>query len=92
MLVATNIVEEGIDIPNCGLVMMFDEIKTYRSYVQSKGRARQQTSKYIILNDVPRQTFLARLKGYRWVESDLNTVSFLSFPISHFPFVFCNKR
>lgn len=92
VLIATNIVEEGIDIPNCGLVIMFDEIKSYRSYVQSKGRARMQFSKYIVLNDVPRETFLARLRGYREVEMLLNKVSFLVLHTIHFSSIFCNKR
>lgn len=78
VLIATNIVEEGIDVPNCGLVIMFDEVKTYRSYVQSKGRARLSTSKYIILNDVPRAQFLTRLADFRQIEESLNRVCFSS--------------
>ena len=36
-LVATAVVEEGLDIQRCNLVVRFDDIETLRSYVQSKG-------------------------------------------------------
>lgn len=29
--------EEGIDIPDCNLIIRFDRIKTYCDYVQTKG-------------------------------------------------------
>ncbi|RDD42015.1 Endoribonuclease Dicer [Trichoplax sp. H2] len=49
ILVATNVLEEGIDVPKCNLVVRFDEIKTFGSYLQAKGRARAQHAHYIIL-------------------------------------------
>lgn len=36
LLVSTSILEEGIDLPKCNLVIKFDLPSTYRSYVQSK--------------------------------------------------------
>ena len=39
-LVCTDVLEEGIDITQCNLVIRFDEIVVFRSWVQSKGRAR----------------------------------------------------
>ena len=48
-LVSTDVLEEGMDITTCNLVIRFDEITTFRSYVQSKGRARAKPSKYIVL-------------------------------------------
>ena len=49
VLVATNVVEEGIDIPKCNLIVRFDEIKTFGSYLQAKGRARAKNAHYVIL-------------------------------------------
>ena len=49
LLIATSVVEEGLDVPKCNLVVRFDFPKTYQSYVQSKGRARAKDSKYVIL-------------------------------------------
>ncbi|KAA0198755.1 Dicer [Hyalella azteca] len=40
MLVATRVLEEGIDVPNCTLVVRFDPALSFQSYVQSCGRAR----------------------------------------------------
>jgi len=36
LLVATSVIEEGMDVPKCNLVVMFDVIKSYRQYVQTK--------------------------------------------------------
>ncbi|XP_056166664.1 endoribonuclease Dicer homolog 3 isoform X3 [Syzygium oleosum] len=49
LLFATDVVEEGIHVPNCSYVIRFDLPKTVRSYVQSRGRARQDNSQYIIM-------------------------------------------
>lgn len=51
LLIATCVVEEGLDIPKCNVVCRFDFPKTFRSYVQSKGRARAKDSTYYILVD-----------------------------------------
>lgn len=51
LLIATCVVEEGLDIPKCNVVCRFDFPKTFRSYVQSKGRARAKDSSYYILVD-----------------------------------------
>lgn len=64
LLIATSIVEEGVDIPKCNLVVRFDLPTEYRSYVQSKGRARAPVSNYIMLADT------GRTKAF---EEDLNT-------------------
>ena len=49
MLVSTSVVEEGIDVPACNLVVKFDFPTTFRSYIQSKGRARKSGSRYVLL-------------------------------------------
>ncbi|CAM6115089.1 unnamed protein product [Calypogeia fissa] len=50
MLVATDIAEEGLDIPSCFMVIRYDgPPKNARSFIQSQGRARQRGSTYIIL-------------------------------------------
>ncbi|XP_065351685.1 endoribonuclease Dicer-like [Cloeon dipterum] len=67
LLVASNVIEEGIDIPACNLVIKFDEILTYCSFVQSKGRARFQNSKFVILVNA-RSKFLANKTEYSLLE------------------------
>ena len=49
ILVATSVAEEGLDVQPCQLVIRFQEIQTLVSYVQTRGRARHLTAKYIIL-------------------------------------------
>ena len=51
LLIATSVVEEGLDIPKCNVVCRFDFPKNFRSYVQSKGRARARDSRYYMLVD-----------------------------------------
>lgn len=49
LLIATQVVEEGLDIPKCNVVIRFDLPKNYCSYVQSMGRARAEGALYIML-------------------------------------------
>ncbi|XP_041927934.1 LOW QUALITY PROTEIN: endoribonuclease Dicer [Alosa sapidissima] len=72
LLIATSIVEEGVDIPKCNLVVRFDLPTEYRSYVQSKGRARAPLSNYIMLADSERtKAFEEDLKTYKAIEKIL---------------------
>ncbi|KAJ9138815.1 Dicer-like protein 1 [Pleurostoma richardsiae] len=43
---ATSVAEEGLDIPDCNVVIRFDLYKTMIQYIQSRGRARHQNSRY----------------------------------------------
>ena len=38
LLIATSVLEEGIDIPVCNVIIRFDKIRTYCDYVQTKGK------------------------------------------------------
>ncbi|OVA04235.1 Ribonuclease III domain [Macleaya cordata] len=49
LLFTTDVAEEGIHVPNCSRVIRFDLPKTVRSYVQSRGRARQSGSQYVLM-------------------------------------------
>ncbi len=51
LLVATSVVEEGLDVRKCNLVVRYDFPQTFQSYVQSKGRARSKNSQYLLLVD-----------------------------------------
>jgi endoribonuclease Dicer len=46
-LFATSVAEEGLDIPDCNLVVRFDLYTTLIQYIQSRGRARHANSRYI---------------------------------------------
>lgn len=55
LMIATNVLEEGIDIPGCSRVICFDLPKNLISFVQRRGRARQADSQYMLFvsrNDI----------------------------------------
>lgn len=75
LVVASNVLEEGIDIPNCTLVIKFNKPATYRSYIQSKGRARHKQSFYYIMVESSEYTkYYQNYVMFQQVETILNKV------------------
>ena len=64
LMIATEVLEEGLDISKCNLIVRFDDIPNFRAYVQSKGRARAREeltglrSKYIVMAEEGSQSKL----------------------------------
>ncbi|KAG9584750.1 dicer-like protein 1, partial [Aureobasidium melanogenum] len=50
-LFATSVAEEGLDVPDCNLVVRFDVCKTMIQYVQSRGRARRKNSRFLHMKE-----------------------------------------
>lgn len=48
LIIATSVLEEGIDISSCHLVICFERPENLKSFIQRRGRARRQESKYFI--------------------------------------------
>ncbi|XP_055526642.1 endoribonuclease Dcr-1 isoform X2 [Wyeomyia smithii] len=48
LLIGTSVLEEGIDLPKCNIVVRWNEPISYRSYVQCKGRARAASAYHIM--------------------------------------------
>ncbi|KAM7288423.1 endoribonuclease Dcr-1 [Ixodes scapularis] len=72
LLVATSVVEEGIEVPRCNLVVRFDPPENLRAYMLSKGKAKAAHSRYFVL--VPREEsarFLEDLHDHRTTEQIL---------------------
>ena len=67
VLVSTSVVEEGLDVPSCNLVIKFDFPTSYRSYIQSKGRARKAGSQYLLMVEEGDATKLASYEDYKKV-------------------------
>lgn len=75
ILISTSILEEGVDVRKCNLVLRFDKPPTYRSYVQSRGRARAVPSFYVLMVDnMKRSEFLSDIVEYRKIESVLSEI------------------
>jgi ERCC4-related helicase len=51
VLIATSVVEEGVDVQACSFVLVFDTLKNIKSYIQMKGRARQKDAKFFVFQD-----------------------------------------
>jgi ERCC4-related helicase/dsRNA-specific ribonuclease len=50
ILFATNVIEEGFDLPQCNNVVNLSEIKTIKEYIQKSGRARANNSSIILFS------------------------------------------
>lgn len=70
-IIATDVVDEGVDIPECTLIVRFDLVMDFRSYIQSKGRARHSRSQYTMLVPNGDQTFEARYVQFQKTEKYL---------------------
>ncbi|KAB2572547.1 Dicer-like protein 2 [Lasiodiplodia theobromae] len=49
LIVATAVLEEGIDVSNCHIVICFEPPKNLKSFIQRRGRARKKDSKFVIM-------------------------------------------
>lgn len=49
LLISTSVVEEGLDIPACHLVVCFSLPPNLKSFIQRRGRARREKSTYILM-------------------------------------------
>ncbi|KYM88476.1 Endoribonuclease Dicer [Atta colombica] len=73
-IVATDVVDEGIDIPICTLIIRYDVPTDFRAYVQSKGRARHNLSSYLILVENDDEDFLKKYYQYKDTEKKLKQI------------------
>ncbi|KAF5180350.1 Endoribonuclease dicer-like protein [Thalictrum thalictroides] len=64
IIIATQILEEGLDVQRCNLVVRFDPSKTVCSFIQSRGRARMEGSDYILMVRSGDASEFSRVKNY----------------------------
>ncbi|KAL2997158.1 hypothetical protein AAZX31_09G025000 [Glycine max] len=64
IIVATSILEEGLDVQRCNLVIRFDPCPTVCSFIQSRGRARMRNSDYILMVKSGDSVTCSRLEKY----------------------------
>lgn len=70
-LFATSVAEEGLDVPECNLVIRFDMYDTVIRYIQSKGRARHRNSKFVDMIEQGNSRQLATRDSTRFQEARL---------------------
>uniref|UniRef100_A0A914HEZ6 Helicase ATP-binding domain-containing protein n=1 Tax=Globodera rostochiensis TaxID=31243 RepID=A0A914HEZ6_GLORO len=69
VLVTTNVLEEGVDIRNCNLVIRFDVPVDFRSFVLSSGRARRENGAFYIISEERNYASLVNeLENYSKIE------------------------
>ncbi|EER25001.1 Type III restriction enzyme, res subunit family protein [Coccidioides posadasii C735 delta SOWgp] len=59
-LFATSVAEEGLDIPDCNLIVRFDLASTLTQYIQSRGRARHMNSTTCLIITCKSQEIMKR--------------------------------
>ncbi|XP_050208112.1 endoribonuclease Dicer homolog 2 isoform X2 [Mercurialis annua] len=64
IIVATSILEEGLDVQSCNLVVRFDPSTTVSSFIQSRGRARMKNSDYLLMVKSGDVSTCSRLENY----------------------------
>lgn len=73
VLIGTKVLEEGIDLPRCNLVISYNIPLSYKSYLKSKSRAKTLDAHYILMFDEEStSSILSRLKLYE----EINHVRF----------------
>ncbi|KAM0814966.1 putative Dicer-like protein 2 [Seiridium cardinale] len=67
LLIATNVLEEGIDVPACNLVICFDRPANLKSFIQRRGRARRKDSELVLFCEMGSET----QNTWEWLEEDM---------------------
>ncbi|KZV94867.1 P-loop containing nucleoside triphosphate hydrolase protein [Exidia glandulosa HHB12029] len=71
LLVATSVLEEGVDVPICGSIVRFNPPPNITSWVQSRGRARAQRSSFVVMfSDLARGD--ETVEKWQRLEDDMN--------------------
>ena len=77
LLVSTSVVEEGLDVPQCNLVIRYSLPDDVCSYLQSRGRARASKSQYIMMvDDKYSKGFNAQLRDMQGIEKMLEKLCY----------------
>ncbi|KAK8987614.1 hypothetical protein V6N11_027360 [Hibiscus sabdariffa] len=64
IIFATSILEEGLDVQACNLIIRFDPSSNICSFIQSRGRARMENSDYLLMVKSGDLKTQSRLKEY----------------------------
>ncbi|XP_076928332.1 endoribonuclease Dicer homolog 2-like [Bidens hawaiensis] len=64
IIVTTSILEEGLDVQSCNLVVRFDLSSTVCSFIQSRGRARMKNSEFLLLIPSEDPKTLEKVRNY----------------------------
>ncbi|KAG7453028.1 P-loop containing nucleoside triphosphate hydrolase protein [Guyanagaster necrorhizus] len=74
LLIATSVAEEGLDFPACDLVIRFDRVQHLVGYVQSRGRARNKASNFVIMVQNDDIAYLSKYQQLCSAEPELKAI------------------
>ena len=74
LIVATSVLEEGIDLPACHLVISFDSPDNITSFIQRRGRARQGVSEFAVMKATDDESIAASSKQYGDLERQMQDI------------------
>jgi len=69
LIVTTDALEEGIDVTACNLVTCFDPPPNVKSFIQRRGRARQERSDFAIM--FPKNDRGSKIESWKDLEENL---------------------
>uniref|UniRef100_A0A1A9WDV9 ribonuclease III n=1 Tax=Glossina brevipalpis TaxID=37001 RepID=A0A1A9WDV9_9MUSC len=72
LIVCSNVLEEGIDVQACNYVFVLDELKTFNSYIQTKGRARSKDAYYTIFcENINYEKVVSKIRSYKETHEEI---------------------
>lgn len=71
LLVATSVLEEGIDVPACNIVICVDIPATLKSFIQRRGRARMSGSHFYLLTNKEAQAKIKSTRDWETLEAEM---------------------
>ncbi|KAG4071813.1 hypothetical protein HA402_005974 [Bradysia odoriphaga] len=74
ILVSTSILEEGLDVSQCNLVVRYDGVDSFRRWVQSQGRARSKDGRFVVFSNSPSETQQS-LDNFKGMFKELQTLA-----------------
>ncbi|KAJ5751466.1 ATP-dependent helicase dcl2 [Penicillium nucicola] len=74
LIVATSVLEEGIDLPACHVVISFDFPDNITSFIQRRGRARQGVSEFAVMEAKDAEFISASSKQYSNLERQMQVI------------------
>ena len=72
IVIATSVLEEGIDVSSCNVVICFHPPANLKSFIQRRGRARESESVFILM--LARGEVSARIKNWDALEAEMKKV------------------
>lgn len=72
LVIATSVLEEGIDVAACNLVLCFDPPANVKSFIQRRGRARHEASRFVMM--APNDEGRSLLDEWQLLEEELSEI------------------